>query len=342
VSPLERTYRRALRWFPRQWRSANEDAMVGTLLDVAEADRRPAPARGELANLRLSAMAIRLRIFILPATVRNRASALALGLGTAISVSAIAQSLIAQWAVSNSGARESTWAASPLAVAGIAVYAAWIAAFVASLVGLNKTSRALAFATIPLSVAARIVEQNVAQVVWASTMMLAVLGLLAVIAGAGSPGAIRRGRLATAAALLGSMVATASVDLWHYGNPFAQGPIMSLEYLLGGGPGFSLLGQDRVVLFERDILLRPFDSWFAVAIPIAIIAAGILNRFAHRSWAAAVLVLVVPMGLTLLFASPGAPDYRSVLIGFFAVALVIAALLGLLRLFGVRIQVTRT
>lgn len=341
MSPLERRYRRALRWFPKGWQRANEDAVVGTLLDVAESDHRIVPARGEVANLRLNALVVRMRFLILSAAVRNRASAIAIGLGTAISVAAIVQSFAAQEAFSISGVGSHAWAGSPLAVAVVAVYATWIAAFVASLVGLRRTGRALVLATIPLSVAARIVEDHAYQVVWASTTMLVILGVLALIAGAGSPTVIRRGRLATAAVLLCSMVATASVDLWHYGHPSAQGPLVSLEYLLGGGPGFTLFDQDRLVLVDRDVLLRPFDSWFAVAIPVVIIGAGILSRLRYRAWAAALLVVLIPMGATLVLAGPGAPDFRSTLFVVFAVVLAVAAILGLLRLFGMRIRITR-
>lgn len=43
MNPLEIRYRQALRWYPRSWRAANADAVVGVLLDVADAEGRAAP-----------------------------------------------------------------------------------------------------------------------------------------------------------------------------------------------------------------------------------------------------------------------------------------------------------
>jgi len=39
-SPLSIEYRTLMRWYPRQWRAANEEAMLGTLLDQAESEGR--------------------------------------------------------------------------------------------------------------------------------------------------------------------------------------------------------------------------------------------------------------------------------------------------------------
>lgn len=39
-SPLSAEYRRLIRWYPRQWRLANEEAMLGALLDQADGEGR--------------------------------------------------------------------------------------------------------------------------------------------------------------------------------------------------------------------------------------------------------------------------------------------------------------
>ena len=44
ATDLETSYRRMLRWYPRQWRSRNEDAVTGVLLDQAEHEARTAPS----------------------------------------------------------------------------------------------------------------------------------------------------------------------------------------------------------------------------------------------------------------------------------------------------------
>jgi hypothetical protein len=44
---LAEEYRRLMRWYPKRWRTANEDAMLGALLDQADGEGRPAPSRAE-------------------------------------------------------------------------------------------------------------------------------------------------------------------------------------------------------------------------------------------------------------------------------------------------------
>jgi hypothetical protein len=346
MSDLEVRYRRALRWYPRKWRATNEDAMVGTLLDQCDAEHRTEPAPGELANLRLSGAAACVGVLgrIYPTEVRNRASLLCLGLAAAISVSAIVQTVVV--AVLYASARDSdptndasTFGA--LSTAGIAVYVLWLAALVATLVGLRRISRWLVVATLPASVALRVLEDHVPQVLWTSTVTICVLGVLAIIVAAGTPGGVRRGRMTVAATFGMSMLGTAAVGLWNNGSPFNQGPIFVVEYLFGGGRGFTLLGQDQLILEDRDILLRPFDTWFVIAIPLVIIGAGILNRLRKASWAGGALVLLIPMAATLLFVGPGAPDFLTTLGAFALVAAAVAVILGLLRFFGVRIRMTR-
>ena len=51
ATDLETSYRRMLRWYPRQWRSRNEDAVTGVLLDQAEHEARTAPSTGERLSL---------------------------------------------------------------------------------------------------------------------------------------------------------------------------------------------------------------------------------------------------------------------------------------------------
>lgn len=44
---LEDRIRRLLRWYPRSWRAVNEDVVVATMMDAAEAAGRSAPSRAE-------------------------------------------------------------------------------------------------------------------------------------------------------------------------------------------------------------------------------------------------------------------------------------------------------
>lgn len=51
MSPLERSYRRAMLAYPRSWRRKNGEVMLGTLLDAAEERASDKPAVWELASL---------------------------------------------------------------------------------------------------------------------------------------------------------------------------------------------------------------------------------------------------------------------------------------------------
>jgi hypothetical protein len=60
MTSLEKKYRAAVRWYPRRWRRANGDALVGTLLDRAEAEGRAHPNHSELRNIRVIGLGKRL------------------------------------------------------------------------------------------------------------------------------------------------------------------------------------------------------------------------------------------------------------------------------------------
>lgn len=74
MSELERSYRRALRAYPRQWRRANGEVLLSTLLDAADAQGRDSPAPRELGSLFGYGMGERL----------NRRSALVLAIAAVV------------------------------------------------------------------------------------------------------------------------------------------------------------------------------------------------------------------------------------------------------------------
>lgn len=93
-SPLENRYRRLTRWYPRTWRAANEDAFVGTLLDVADAEGRATPTRPERLDIVGHAVSARLDRIVVP-HVRDAGSTIALTMGTGFS---LAEFLVSSWA----------------------------------------------------------------------------------------------------------------------------------------------------------------------------------------------------------------------------------------------------
>ncbi|MEV7631009.1 hypothetical protein AB0N64_01220 [Microbacterium sp. NPDC089318] len=73
MSALENRYRRLLRWYPRPWREQNGEMLIGTALDVAEAEGRTRPSGGEIGAMVLHGIAER-------ATVRVALTAASLAL----------------------------------------------------------------------------------------------------------------------------------------------------------------------------------------------------------------------------------------------------------------------
>lgn len=64
MTSLEARYREAMRWYPRSWREANESAVIGTLLDAAEAEGRREPRRADLVNLAVTGAATRFGVIV--------------------------------------------------------------------------------------------------------------------------------------------------------------------------------------------------------------------------------------------------------------------------------------
>jgi hypothetical protein len=97
----EQSYRAALRWYPAQWRLENGEALIGTLMDAADAEGRTAPTRDELRDLRRSGLRTRADA-ILPGPVRDRVAGLAVGSGIAFALVLLTAQLWAPWAPASS------------------------------------------------------------------------------------------------------------------------------------------------------------------------------------------------------------------------------------------------
>lgn len=128
---LERSYRRALGWYPRSWREKNADVVVGTLLDVADAEHRTRPRRGELANLAASGISARLGVMLEP-RARNAISTIALATGAAYPLAYFAFQL---WSpLSSAHAPDAFWRGfNPIVNPGLLIAAVWLVALVLAL-----------------------------------------------------------------------------------------------------------------------------------------------------------------------------------------------------------------
>jgi hypothetical protein len=309
TNTLEQTYRNALRWYPKKWRTRNEDAVVGTLLDVAEEAHRTTPARGELANLRANALATRLGpLGRIPAPVRDRVVALTFGLGAGIAIVALIAPLALNATLRGGDYHYPTFGTTSV------FYVLWVLALAAALIGRRWIARGLAFAGILLAIADKILASHLPfSYDVASTSTTIVLALLTFI---GNPFSSRRGRLwiGVAAASWAAFIGLTLV-YWRATE--------------GAGGGAS------------DWFLGPFSEWMGFAFPFVIILALILTRTARSPWAPAILIAEVPIILLALLGWRDVPTLLNT--AFYTLAIVATALgcYAILRGFGIRIRITR-
>jgi hypothetical protein len=213
---LERRYLRALGWYPRGWREKNADVVAGTLLDVADAEHRTRPRRGELANLAASGISTRLGVLLDP-RARNAISTIALSTGVGYLLAYFAFQL---WSPSGL-AHAPKWMFSgvpglePIANPGLIIAAIWSLALVLALIprryGFRPVIALAILASVALIVINRIPGVGAAWYGLTTTTML-FLTLLGVLVLIGTPARTARLLLAAAIAFaifLGAYVLTA-------------------------------------------------------------------------------------------------------------------------------------
>jgi len=205
---LEQRYRSALRWYPAAWRSENADAVVGTLLDVADGDNRVRPRRGELANLAANGLLARFawvdRLY--PSAVRDRAASLALGFGFSVAVITLVFYEWAPW--SHDGPIEQFFEPGfgPFASTGAVLSFIWIAAGLAALLRLGAVAKWLLVASLGFSAWFAFGFEQTTMFQRPDALEVVVLGLIALVA--------LTGKLTNHPAHLGSGVLAMSA--WYF------------------------------------------------------------------------------------------------------------------------------
>lgn len=133
MTPLERRYRRALRWFPAGWRVA----VLDTLLERAADEGRTEPRDGELADLTRSGLAARGRAVVgrVPAASRRLLGSAAIGAGAVYSLFALLSTELPprDWTPESGGLSEQPWMLGPFMTPAALAFLLWIAAFLALL-----------------------------------------------------------------------------------------------------------------------------------------------------------------------------------------------------------------
>ena len=321
---LERRYRGTLDWYPSVWREANADAVLGTLLDEAEATGRDRPSVAQTLNLLVFGLRERART-ALPASVRDRASALAWGLGAAISAVMFVATEWAPWSGGNpsvlpwkSGDMGLPLEASfgPFTSAGAVVLGLWIAAFVVAVAGAGSIARWILAATIPASVALVAFDSQSWAMLRPTSTGLVLLGAFALIAMQGSPTTSRRGRVWLLVSAIGAI-----------------GFVLPLAFRV---TEWNVLYDWWIPRMIWGDVVRPLP-YLAVLAGVVLIAA-VARRYA---WAGAALLLCVPPVLYIVAILLAYGDVVPILVGLAVGAVVIMVLVLLVRHSGYRLVLQR-
>ncbi|HWM33253.1 MAG TPA: hypothetical protein VNR36_03330 [Pseudolysinimonas sp.] len=174
---LEAAYRRVLRRYPRAWRRANGEVVLGTLLDQADAEGRSVPAPGELRDLRRAGRAAYADL-ILSGPIRDRVAGVSLGAGAGLALVLITGQLWAPWNSQGSPAEP----VPDALVWQILIHPGlWLLAALASVLGAVVLCRVLLVASLPASAIA-LLATDVSFLLRPSLFALVMLGVLALLA----------------------------------------------------------------------------------------------------------------------------------------------------------------
>lgn len=203
---LTLSYHRLLALYPASWRRRNGAAIVGALLDQAEAEGRARPSWSDVSSLALGGIQERLAI-------GSRASwfgPAALGAGAGLSFAY----LFVSWAPL-SGIPGSL---GPFSNPSVLVCALWLASFILSLASHSRAAGLLVAVCVPSEIALAILSDALhwQGPGWATVSVFAILGLVA-SGGSGS----RKSLAAMSAASTAALIMTTFTFRYLPGNPGA-------------------------------------------------------------------------------------------------------------------------
>lgn len=130
---LEQQYRRLLRWYPRSWRDANGDALLGTVLDAAEHEQRTTIPASEARGFAAAGLRARADLVVMQ-PVRDAAATVALAMGAGGAVTAFVVSSWAPWGTDGEYAAAVPMV-GPFHDLGPVLTVLWVVALTAALTG---------------------------------------------------------------------------------------------------------------------------------------------------------------------------------------------------------------
>jgi hypothetical protein len=209
TADLEALYRRSVRWYAPSWRATHQDALIGTLLDIAEAEGRATPTRAEQWNLAVNGLNTRLQVF-LPAAARDGIASNAAALAGAFG---IVYFFFGVWApfLPSRDLQLAGGGFGPFFSTGIFTCVASCGLLLAFSTGRFSTARWMATATMATAIATFAIGRTDASAAPAAATNLM---FLAALAGMSLIGAAPRPRMTfvTAGAWLGGMVVALALN----------------------------------------------------------------------------------------------------------------------------------
>jgi hypothetical protein len=137
VNPVESRMRRALAWYPAEWRLRHGDAMLGVLMDLAEAEGASGPRPAQRLDLAVHGLAERL-VGRFPASARSLTATSAFLGGTAFALFHFVFFEWEPWATTNLAGQ---WA-HPFSTLSAWPELVWLAGALCFLVGWPRTAKA--------------------------------------------------------------------------------------------------------------------------------------------------------------------------------------------------------
>jgi hypothetical protein len=303
------SFRGALRWYPKAWRRANEDVVVGTLMDVADAEGRTAPTREERRDLRRAGVGTRAD-FVLPGAIRDRVAAISLGAGTGLALALGTGQLWSPWNSQGSPAepQPETVVWQVLIHPGL-----WILAALATLVGWTVVARVLLIGSLPASAIA-IFSTEVSFTLRPSFFALVMMGVLALAACIGRP---PRRWLLIATGLTGAAFASWITWLGPFpGTYFPRGG--SIDFMASPMPAALLVIATAVFLLRSkrtaaaSVMIAAFP-WLTVLIGRTLWYGGFMGELSYlfRPLVIVAIAVIIPLAIVLV-----ARRYAAAPVGF--------------------------
>lgn len=267
---LAARYRRLLRSYPPAWRRQHGEALLGTLLDVADARGGTGPTLAEAGDLVVRGLGVRLAYLAPGRATRELASAVALVFGTGLAVVCV---VLGEWwagldgAYGSWGGRDGSAAWWPFPSVAPAFFLLWPLALVALVAGRGRWwgrwARWLPVLGVPVAWAVYAVGDRwgLADVAGWPVVGLAGLGLVAALAG--PPRSARHGvRLLAAAAAVTLVLLLDAVRIIRSGGPH---PVQGAPVIYPDRPGYHLQMQlfgDALFVVIGLLVVAAATAWW--------------------------------------------------------------------------------